>query len=135
MSDSTNAGGDGAIHARLAEIHATVPGLCAKHYSNKCDLSGDASGWCLWCTTRWLLAALSAAQQAHQWRDISTAPKDGTWVLLHQPDNGTCAAGWMTGDIEWWHVTDGKDDYPVRGAEPDGWLPLPPAPGEDGTRP
>jgi hypothetical protein len=61
---------------------------------------------------------------------IETAPKDGTPVLLWAKDlrfpGNTCVAQYITHDIEWWHVTDGKfGPWPLRGPSPTHWMPLP----------
>lgn len=66
------------------------------------------------------------------WRGIESAPKDGTWVLLWQPDQGENVACWMDCDISWWFIEDGKNAHALRGAAPTHWMPLPapPAAGE-----
>lgn len=62
---------------------------------------------------------------------ISTAPRDGTWVLLWSKNllHGQCSfavAQYIQHDIEWWHVHDGKfGPYPIRGEAPTHWMPLP----------
>lgn len=69
------------------------------------------------------------------WRSIDSAPKDGTAVLLWAKDlrfpGEMCVAQYMTVDIEWWHVTDGKfGPWPLRGPSPTHWMPLPAGPVE-----
>ena len=69
-----------------------------------------------------------------KWQDISTAPKDGTYILVHQ--TGTLAPNdfvvyfdrsWS--DDGWWLTCDGKDpELPLRGPEPTHWMPLPKPP-------
>lgn len=63
------------------------------------------------------------------WQPIETAPKDGTWILLWQPDNGPNIACWMDRDFPWWFIDDGKHGpYAVRGADPTHWQPVPDPP-------
>jgi hypothetical protein len=67
--------------------------------------------------------------QASWWQPIDSAPKDGTAVVLWAKDlrfpGNTCVAQYITHDIEWWHVTDGKfGPWPLRGPSPTHWKPL-----------
>lgn len=61
------------------------------------------------------------------WQPIETAPKDGTYILIHN-DRGTCVAyferGW--GQDGWWLLDDGKNyEIPLRGSAPTHWHPIP----------
>lgn len=69
---------------------------------------------------------------------IESAPKDGTPILVRCP-HGWYAATWFwdyqpdcpDAGISWWYVDDNKHGpFPLRGASPTHWLPLPPPPGE-----
>lgn len=67
------------------------------------------------------------------WAPIESAPKDGTAVLLWAENlrfpGNMAIAQYITIDIEWWHVTDGKfGPWPVRGPSPTHWKPLPVVP-------
>lgn len=65
-----------------------------------------------------------------KWQDISTAPKDGTHVLLCV--ESYIIEGWWEVNHEYWDVA----TLPVHGCgccfkdnrEPDGWMPLPDPP-------
>ena len=63
-----------------------------------------------------------------EWRDIETAPKDGTVVLLagcRKP----VAAAWLEDEIDYWHVDDNKlGPFALRGPGPTHWMPLPKPP-------
>jgi hypothetical protein len=78
-------------------------------------------------------------RQQPDWHPIETAPKDGTSVLLWAKDlrfpGEMCVAQYITRDIEWWHVTDGKfGPWPLRGPSPTHWQPLSIAPSGEGDR-
>ena len=72
-----------------------------------------------------------------EWRDISTAPKDGRWVLLFSPDATAddCAPGVIIGrwceedDMPdggaWWE--NGASGFSID-ADPSHWQPLPAPP-------
>lgn len=70
------------------------------------------------------------------WQSISTAPKDGTWILVtgqgEPDDNGSYGDCWMA-ICRWDHAKwrDQWDDYygPFKGAY---WMPLPPPPNQEG---
>lgn len=78
------------------------------------------------------------------WRSMDTAPKDGSWVLLHVPrglDTGTVTIGsyhraeerdqdgrFVAGQWDGWRGMD-ADTLPSH-CEPAHWAPLPPPPGE-----
>jgi len=69
-----------------------------------------------------------------KWQDISTAPKDGTYVIVYQtgvwePSQTICCWDGSWGDDGWWMCCDGKDpEIPLRGPDPTHWQPLPPPP-------
>lgn len=66
-----------------------------------------------------------------EWQPIETAPMNGTWVMIYCPGGiGVAVAAYMTLDIDWWHIDNGKDEYPVRGPAPTHWMPLPDPPPE-----
>jgi hypothetical protein len=74
--------------------------------------------------TTWMRAALEAALAA-MWRDISTAPKDGTYVLVWRPDEGDCHHEAHVGIDTW----SGKSWYRSRlNQQPTAWMPLPQPP-------
>jgi hypothetical protein len=54
------------------------------------------------------------------WQPISTAPKDGTWVLLYSQHDGIRIGNWDR--IEW------ADDGDGVALEPTHWMPLPEPP-------
>lgn len=82
-----------------------------------------------------LQITVEALTRANGWQDISTAPKDGTEILVYCP-HGFYVVQWGTADIDWWAVDDNKHGpFPLRGAAPTHWMPLPPAPSAgDGGR-
>jgi uncharacterized protein (DUF2237 family) len=57
------------------------------------------------------------------WQDISTAPKDGTRILLYRPGNGWCVV------IAWWSESAGAyGDYAGFFKDATHWMPLPSPP-------
>lgn len=61
-----------------------------------------------------------------EWQPISTAPKDGTTIIIWDKDHGCMIVEWMYGE---WHCShDGEDMY---GPEPTHWMPLPAPPKEN----
>lgn len=70
----------------------------------------------------------------NMWQPIETAPKDGTHVLVWAANllhglSPMAVAEYSEHEIEWWHVHDGKfGPYPMRGASPTHWMPLPEPP-------
>lgn len=63
----------------------------------------------------------------NEWRDIETAPKDGTkfiaWCVCEQTGDG-----WLVSDCDWW-----GDKWFSSGdgvVNPSHWMPLPPPPTE-----
>lgn len=81
-----------------------------------------------------LIAAVRSApplaESVEGWQPIETAPKDGTEILIW--GIGLCCSSavcWLSHDIDWWHVEDGKHGpWPIRGASPTHWMPLPAPP-------
>lgn len=72
------------------------------------------------CASPTLLAEAAAAlRDLTEWRDIATAPKDGSWFLA-------CWAGPAFAVVQWDSCDWIEGDMVV--GEPDGWLPLPSAP-------
>lgn len=62
------------------------------------------------------------------WRDIDSAPKDGTRVLTHRQGFAESMA------VAWWHESE-LEWVAVHGSywpEPTHWMPLPPAPKSKG---
>lgn len=73
------------------------------------------------------------------WQPIGTAPKDGTWILLYDPEKNVAVGGcWHTEEEinnsnayepgwSWWTS---DEDYVMwdDGNEPTHWMPLPAAP-------
>lgn len=73
-------------------------------------------------------AALRVAEP--EWRDISTAPKDGAIVIGYVEDNGPCCMWWQMKPPNPEHI-DGYWKYEMQwleGSVPTHWIPLPPAP-------
>lgn len=63
------------------------------------------------------------------WQPIETAPKIGPDILVYCP-HGQYVVCWGGGEyLDWWYVDDNKfGPYPLRGAAPTHWQPLPPPP-------
>lgn len=70
------------------------------------------------------------------WRDIKTAPKDGTKVILYWwPERDGICVGWYEKRTAKTHLTPWRRDLfglsdTVWGMEPTHWMPLPAAPSE-----
>lgn len=100
--------------------------------SDNCDELGFANRLAPWhlrrakAAIRAYLAAAPAAPAA--WQDISTAPRDMTFVVIHF-DDGDSYVG-RTSDGDYWTDTDGLD-FAYGYAKPTHWMPLPPAPSEE----
>jgi hypothetical protein len=67
------------------------------------------------------------------WQPISTAPKDGTQILVYFPQIGVWQVLWSREVFNdgFWCVSDNKfEDRPLRGwsDEPTHWMPLPDPP-------
>lgn len=60
-----------------------------------------------------------------EWRDIGSAPKDGTAVLTFRRAKLVAVAEWLP-EIDRWCVTDGCDIVDVTH-----WMPLPASPEEE----
>ena len=80
---------------------------------------------------RALAAKLRALAEATGWRDIATAPRDGTeidvWCIDHADE------GYQRVTNAWWSVPDGRwrcytDDGLIWASQPVFWQPLPPPP-------
>lgn len=62
-----------------------------------------------------------------EWQDISTAPKDGTFILLYSPGDGRADLGVWQDTVSWGECwTD--DDMFCNLLNPTHWIPLPPIP-------
>ena len=70
---------------------------------------------------------MSAPTPADAWQPISTAPDDGSHVLLWDQSVGLLQ-GWMDRDGQWCHAWDGE--YIPRPEALTHWRPLPPPPKE-----
>jgi hypothetical protein len=75
------------------------------------------------------------------WRDMESAPLDGTPILIARPTEWMVEEGWHV--VRWddhpyidgeksWVCHDGKTDSPLRGPDPTHWQPLPAPPGVGG---
>lgn len=75
-----------------------------------------------------LKAELAALKVRTQWRQISTAPKDGTFILVLDADGEVRYAQWNKPG--WWcgHDCYGNDEFVE---DPTHWMPLPPPQGEE----
>ena len=73
----------------------------------------------------------SPPQSLSPWQPISTAPKDGTDILIMTGET-MHVVRWKNvhGDFDYWVVDDNKHGpFTLRGKEPTHWIPLPePAP-------
>lgn len=81
-------------------------------------------------------AILLALGPGEGWRPISSAPKDGTPILITRPTDFMLEEGWHV--VRWggayddidcvWLVEDGKHQHALRGPDPSHWQPLPSPP-------
>lgn len=87
--------------------------------------------------SRAIRAFANAGAAPEGWRQIETAPKDGSYILLAVPNHdGDMTVGhWddAWSDDGWWLLDDGKNfEIPLRGKGPTHWMPLPAAPVPNG---
>ena len=77
-----------------------------------------------------LPAAPPVTDTPQGWQPIETAPKDGTCIHVWAAEGLSFpTVFWTNHDIEGWHVDDGKrGPFPLRGASPTHWMPLPAVP-------
>ena len=80
-----------------------------------------------------LRATLAAAQAGGvEWRPIETAPKDGTWILVWEPDGVNTK--WSPQEVARWRTTGRQSNTPgwydsrICSVRPTLWQPLPAAP-------
>lgn len=81
-----------------------------------------------------------AVAEAQKWQPISTAPMDGTVILVLQPYGvgfDIFCAAWRQGgpffyDEGHWYIYDGKSSHPLRGKMPTRWMPLLAPPAQEG---
>jgi len=71
-----------------------------------------------------LAAAPASPLPGGGWQDISTAPKDGTLIMVGAPDCGVSLVRWM---LDSWIDEQGF----TQGSWPTHWMPLPAAPTGD----
>lgn len=80
------------------------------------------------------MAAAEEAARASGWQDISTAPKDGTWVLLFAPDPKYPTVDFTHWIAQWGECRDmlnwidQDESIVVDNHEPTHWMPLPEPP-------
>lgn len=80
-------------------------------------------------------APASPLPEGGGWQDISTAPKDGTPILITRPTSYPAEEAYHV--VRWeevdgfWFCHDGKSDTWLRGPDPTHWMPLPAAPTGD----
>lgn len=80
-------------------------------------------------------APASPLPEGGGWQDISTAPKDGTPILITRPTSYPAEEAYHV--VRWeevdgfWFCHDGKFDTWLRGPDPTHWMPLPAAPTGD----
>ena len=80
---------------------------------------------------RIILGLLSRLDRAEAgWQDISTAPKDGTSVLVADGDGAVFEARWLEDHEEWWRTNNDPTDHWGQFIEATHWRPLPPPPSE-----
>lgn len=99
----------------------------------------DDPGVVKWHHTGCVSARLIENQPTSAWRDMASAPKDGSDILLWAPDyNDTPIIGrWSEGADAWDSEVATMDEGPSTGGDPeecDGpthWMPLPLPPGEE----
>lgn len=80
--------------------------------------------------------AAAALRDLTEWRDIATAPKDGTWVLVSSTEGRSVPACWCFSEVGFWatgiggNLSDpsGPHKYLLHSATH--WLPLPSAPNQ-----
>lgn len=118
---------EAALLARNIEIDALWKGDDDKHCA---DMASSEQ-----CTERYMLmrqraeqaeARVKELEAEREWQPISTAPKDGTLIILFVPGlQGVCPGRWLCNADEGWWSSYGRT------ANPTHWMPLPTAPKED----
>ena len=96
------------LRARIAELTAEVERLSAAHVK-ACQANADSQA-----------ELAKAEQRVAEWQPISTAPKDGSFILLATP-KGRIADGF-------WSLVYGVWSWPYVMVEPTHWMPLPTPP-------
>jgi hypothetical protein len=107
---------------------------CAGTGRQRLNVIGNADGHrCAAKIAREALLAAPAPTPTPGWQDISTAPKDGTRILIHTPSSRLkVTQAWWARPYEaapadqcWWQTA---EDYHVLPEHAAHWMPMPPAP-------
>ena len=116
------------VKARRA-IQATPNGLSV---ARDCIRSEARLSWFIEAALAASLQGEGSLADAQSWRDIATAPRDGSLILCFYPDrhghDRYSLRYWATGD--WGARSEGWSDQhrQLRKTEPAHWMPLPPLP-------
>ncbi|OZI23721.1 hypothetical protein CAL26_09830 [Bordetella genomosp. 9] len=116
-------------HTGLRKYTVFCTGLCGGNTGEKWTEADAIAAW----------NRRAHPQQPSGWRDIASAPKDGTEIIVFHPEGGVCAA-FCPGEGFAWHCMDGMNK--VIGQKsgnsiprmtsfvqpPTHWQPLPPPP-------
>lgn len=84
-----------------------------------------------WLPLEYKMSLPQYADLADQWQPVETAPKNGTYIIVWQPNTLEPSQTIVCWDMydEWWHCCDGKNpEIRLRGVNPTHWMPLPSAP-------
>lgn len=121
---------------RLVPIRATPQQLEAAAFNLSAEIGADEAmklGPHIELAYELLVAAAPASPlPGGGWQDISTAPKDGTPILITRPTSYPAEEAYHV--VRWeevdgfWFCHDGKSDTWLRGPDPTHWMPLPAAP-------
>ena len=97
----------------------------------ECYAEGAEQHYCIRCKAADIIERLSRERGTvpEGWQDISTAPKDGTWVVLFGPHSrhGVDAHIICRWDGDYWQSSDDGYGAYIQATH---WMPLPPRPGD-----
>ena len=98
----------GCLRNQVSSLKAELREICAAIDDPACDLTLTA------------VECIKKLKAENEWRDIETAPKDGSFILLATP-KGRIADGF-------WSLVYGVWSWPYVMVEPTHWMPLPTPP-------
>jgi len=115
------------LSSRLLEwgLTCVFAGKNAKH-SGDCTNECHSCGRCITDTVLADADAILAAAMPSPWKDISSAPKDGTWILIAAKDLYPCDAHWSRSAFD--DTWDWTDSAGLFATQPTHWMPLPAGP-------